>query len=83
MCSSDLVRAERFRVHAVDTVDQAIELLTGLEAGAADEAGDFPAATFNGRVQAGLERLVQVGLELGEREAAHVQHRGRTAKQHS
>ncbi|MCW8127269.1 Lon protease family protein [Microbulbifer halophilus] len=53
----EAVRAKRFAVYAVDSVDRALALLTGLEAGAADERGDFPGDTVNARVQGRLRAL--------------------------
>jgi lon-related putative ATP-dependent protease len=47
----------RFRVYPVETVDEGIELLTGMAPGAADEHGRFPEGTFNARVAARLEAL--------------------------
>jgi hypothetical protein len=41
----------------VDTVDQGIELLTGVEAGARDEQGAFPDDTINSRVEARLHEF--------------------------
>ncbi|MBO3273739.1 Lon protease family protein [Pseudomonas schmalbachii] len=53
----DAVAEGRFHVHAVTHVEQAMELLTGLAAGSADEQGRFPAGTINGALQARLEEL--------------------------
>ena len=50
----DAVRAGSFQVHAVDSIDQGIEILTGTAAGTADAAGHFPPETVNGRVMARL-----------------------------
>ncbi|MGH8104075.1 MAG: Lon protease family protein, partial [bacterium] len=36
------VRAGRFRVYAMETVEDGIEILTGMVAGTADEKGDYP-----------------------------------------
>jgi lon-related putative ATP-dependent protease len=47
----DAARAGRFSVYAVSTVDEAIELLSGLRAGAHRKDGSFPRGTFNRRVQ--------------------------------
>ena len=47
----EAVEARRFHVYAVDTVDEAIELLTGESAGVADRDGNYPAGTVNGRAQ--------------------------------
>ncbi len=48
------VKAGRFHVYPVETVDQGIALLTGMEAGTRDEQGDFPDGTINARVEARL-----------------------------
>jgi predicted ATP-dependent protease len=54
------VRAGRFRVFSVSTVDEAMELLSGLPAGTPGTTGAFPADTVNGRVQAGLATFAEV-----------------------
>jgi len=46
----DAVRAGRFAVYAVETVDEAIEVLTGMRAGTRNPAGTFSRGTFNRRV---------------------------------
>jgi len=55
----EAVAAGRFRAYAVETVDQAIELLTGLPAGEPDAAGRYPPESLNGRVQSRLEELAR------------------------
>lgn len=45
----------RFHLHAVATVDQALELLTGLASGEMDEDGNYPQDSINGRVMAALQ----------------------------
>ena len=50
----DAVAAGKFCVHALKTIDQGLEILTGMPAGKADENGCFPDDTVNGKVQ---ERL--------------------------
>ncbi|RTZ75670.1 MAG: hypothetical protein DSZ00_01545 [Gammaproteobacteria bacterium] len=45
-------------VHAVDHVEQAMELLTGLPAGVADSQGRYPSGSVNGHVQARLAQWV-------------------------
>jgi predicted ATP-dependent protease len=60
MLRSDVLEACRrgtFHVYAVERVDQAIELVTGVEAGEADERGKFPPMTVNGRVEAQLAKF--------------------------
>ncbi|NIU03049.1 MAG: ATP-dependent protease, partial [Gammaproteobacteria bacterium] len=53
----DAARAGRFQIYPVETVDQSMELLTGLPAGEADEQGNYPEDTINYRVQARLNKL--------------------------
>ena len=50
----DAVAGGRFQVHAIDDVDDAIELLTGHPAGARDDAGHFPDGSVNARIEARL-----------------------------
>ncbi len=47
----DAVAAGRFHIYAVSTVDQGIELLTGVPAGERDATGQFPPGTINCRVE--------------------------------
>jgi predicted ATP-dependent protease len=53
----DAVRSGLFAVYAVKSVDEAIELLTGMPAGVTDNAGAFPPDTVNGRVTRRLRML--------------------------
>jgi predicted ATP-dependent protease len=46
----DAVAAGQFTVDAVNTVDEALALLTGMPAGARDALGRFPAGSVNARV---------------------------------
>lgn len=55
----EAVRGGRFRVWAVDTVDDGIELLTGTKAGEAGADGRFPEGTANGRVAQTLLRFAK------------------------
>jgi len=55
----EAVRAGQFQVHAVQTVDQALELLTGVPAGERDGEGNFPEGSLNHRVEARLIDLVE------------------------
>jgi len=50
----EAVEAGAFHVYAVDGVDDAIELLTGVPAGERDEEGQFPAGSVNQQVEAQL-----------------------------
>ena len=55
----DAARRGRFHVYPVETVDEGIELLTGVAAGEADEEGRFPPDTVNGRVAATLLQFAE------------------------
>ncbi|HEY1632219.1 MAG TPA: ATP-binding protein [Rhizomicrobium sp.] len=46
----DAVRKGRFAVYAVEHVDEAIEVLTGMRAGKRRDGGGFPRGTFNRKV---------------------------------
>jgi predicted ATP-dependent protease len=57
--------AGQFRVYAVETIDEGIELLTGVTAGERDNAGQFPAGSVNQRVEARLVELSEKRLAFG------------------
>ena len=51
------VRDGRFHVYAVSTIDEGIEILTGVKAGARNKKGAFPPDSINGLVEARLNQL--------------------------
>jgi predicted ATP-dependent protease len=53
----DAVAAGQFHIYPVRTVDEGIEILTGVPAGAPDASGTYPADSVNGRVDAALQRM--------------------------
>ncbi|MBN1978545.1 MAG: AAA family ATPase [Anaerolineae bacterium] len=55
----DAVRAGQFQIYAIETVDQAIELLTGVPAGQRGRKGDFAERSVNRRVEARLIELAE------------------------
>jgi lon-related putative ATP-dependent protease len=55
----EAVRADQFHIYAVHTIDEGIELLTGVEAGTAGEDGQFPPESVNGRVARRLQDLAE------------------------
>nr|WP_311949701.1 Lon-insertion domain-containing protein [Halomonas piscis] len=57
----EAVRAGQFRVYALDSVDEAIGLLTGLVAGERQTDGSFPAGTVNRRVADCLNEFADIG----------------------
>jgi predicted ATP-dependent protease len=54
----------RFRIWPVATVDEGLELLSGLPAGAADAQGRFPPGTFNAKVAERLAALAARARDL-------------------
>jgi len=46
----EAVKADKFQIHSVETVDQGMELLTGIEMGEPDEEGNYPEETINYKV---------------------------------
>jgi lon-related putative ATP-dependent protease len=51
------VETEKFVIYAVDSVDEAVELLTSIPAGKRDENGEYPEDSINGKVEATLVRF--------------------------
>ena len=62
----DAVAEGRFHVYPVATIDQGIEILTGLPAGEPDEEGNYPEGTFNHKVAGRLAALAQKQREFGK-----------------
>jgi lon-related putative ATP-dependent protease len=55
----EAVRAGKFNVYSVSSVDEAIELLTGIPAGEKLADGSYPPDTINGRVMARLKLITE------------------------
>ncbi|MEX1018049.1 MAG: ATP-binding protein [Litorilinea sp.] len=55
----DAVAAGEFHVYPVETIDQGIEILTGVAAGERDADGDYPAGTLNRLVADRLEEFAK------------------------
>ena len=69
----DAVEEGRFHVYSVATVDEGMELLTGLPAGERDASGEYPAGTLNQGVAARLTewtRAAQIYANPPEEEHA-------------
>jgi predicted ATP-dependent protease len=62
----DAVQAGQFHIYPVTSVDEAITLLTGVEAGEADEKGEFPEDSLNGRVDARLRHFAELRHEFAK-----------------
>jgi len=55
----DAVQDGKFHIHAVQTIDQGIEILSGMAAGEADESGQYPENSVNGKVQQRLKMFAE------------------------
>jgi len=53
----EAVKADKFQIHSVETVDQGMELLTGIEMGEPDEEGNYPEETINYKVTKQLNKF--------------------------
>ena len=66
----DAVAAGKFMIHAIQHIDQGLSLLTGLDAGRADEQGNFPADTLNHKIRASLLTMADRRREQAQQEPA-------------
>lgn len=69
----DVVHAaqtQQFNVYAVATVNAALELLTGIETGVANEQGGYPPQSFNGLVEAQLLQFTMLKKDFGKQSAS-------------
>jgi predicted ATP-dependent protease len=69
MLRPDVVAAAEagsFHVYPVETVNQGLELMTGMTAGTRGDDGAFPADTVNGRVEAQLRAFAEQRREFGQ-----------------
>ena len=59
----EAVKSGKFHIYAISTIDEGIELLTGVPAGSKDENGNFPAGTVNYLVYNKLKKYAEVSKE--------------------
>jgi lon-related putative ATP-dependent protease len=62
----DAVAAGRFRIYPISTIDEGIEILTGLPAGKANDKGVYPKGTINRLV---YDRLAAIGAKRRQLDA--------------
>jgi lon-related putative ATP-dependent protease len=55
----EAVKASQFHIYPIPTVDEAMELMTGIPAGERNEEGNFPEGSVNQRVEARLIKLAE------------------------
>ena len=63
----EAIREGKFAIHALDSVEEGIELLTGVPAGEMDAHGKYPPSTVFGAVQAKLARYRESLVALAPR----------------
>ncbi|MCG6976433.1 MAG: AAA family ATPase [Acidiferrobacterales bacterium] len=64
----DAVDQGKFHIHAVDTIDEGIEILTGVPAGERDNKGDYPPESLNYSVEQKLAVMAEHAHEHEEKE---------------
>ncbi len=62
----EAIAAGRFNLYPVTSVDQTLELLMDLPAGALDAAGNYPEDSINGKVVARLQEIAEMYKHEGE-----------------
>ncbi|MGA7874857.1 MAG: S16 family serine protease, partial [Desulfoferrobacter sp.] len=61
----EAVREGKFHIWAVSTIEEGIEILTGMEAGALQEDGTYPEGTLFRKVDDRLREIVEIVKEFG------------------
>ena len=61
----EAVEAGRFHIYGVSTIDEGIEVLTGVPAGALREDGMYPEGTVHYLVEQRLKDMAQKAREFG------------------
>ena len=60
----EAVKADKFHIYAVNTIDEGIEVLTGVSAGERDGDGSYPGGSVNHRVQKKLQQFTEQQRKL-------------------
>ena len=74
----EAVKDGKFHVYAVSTIDEGIEVLTGVPAGTRDREGQYPEASVNGRVE---KKLLQYAEQQRRLSAAESQKESATGEE--
>ena len=56
----DAVKNKKFHIYAVSTIEEGIEVLTGVPAGRKDKDGNFPAGTINYLAYEKLKKFAKI-----------------------
>ena len=59
------VQDNKFHIYAVETIDEGLQILTGMPAGEPDEEGNYPEGTAHGAVQDRLRQFAEILKEYG------------------
>ena len=59
----EAVKEGKFHIYAVSTIDEGIEILTGVPAGKKNKQGEFPAGTVNYLVQEKLKKYYKNSIK--------------------
>jgi lon-related putative ATP-dependent protease len=70
----EAVKAGKFLVYSVQTIDEGIEILTGVPAGERDHSGKFQEGTINCRVEKRLAELAEERIAFGAAAKAENSH---------
>jgi Lon-like ATP-dependent protease len=61
----EAIKEAQFNIYSVDSVDEGIEILTGVPAGKRLDGGKFEGGSINDRAQKRLEQLARVMRDFG------------------
>jgi predicted ATP-dependent protease len=64
----EAVEAGRFAVYGINTIEEALELLTGMPAGERGQDGNYPSNSLYGRVVVRLAALADIAASWGDKE---------------
>ena len=59
----DSVKKSKFHIYAISSIDEGIEILTGVPAGKKDRNGNFPLGTVNYLVHEKLKKFAKLGAK--------------------
>jgi len=67
----DAVKEGKFHIYPIRTIDEGIEILTGIKAGERSKSGTYPRGTINYRVYRKLEKFAKIVATFGKEESRH------------
>ena len=69
------VKKGKFHIWSIKTIDEGIELLTGVKAGEQNEKGEYPKNSVHGKILANLEASLERGLRFKKKLQDKVAHK--------